>query len=282
MNRPLRALALLFALAPIALASCAKHHDGTTPAVGTAKIRFIHGSADSGPVDVFVDGNSIATQVTYGSVATLATVTAASHTLTIYPAGSDTGNPLVPSITATLSSNTHYSFGIVGENAPATPTGSVALTNTLNAYLTTETLYNTTPGSAAANVHLYSPYVADLSPTGVNFGVSGGGTQTQLGSTVTIPGDTTGPITLPASATGVSIQFYGPTSPSIPTISPVQIDSTNTANKMPNGATDINATLYMIDGPAASTTPQVPPTLPVGFLGNTTAGFVGVFEPNGF
>jgi hypothetical protein len=129
---------------------------------------------------------------------------------------------------------------------------------------------------------LYSPYVAALSPTGVQFIVSGSGTESSLGSVVTIPGNSTGPITLPSTATGVSIQFYGPTSPTIPTLSPIQIDPTNTANKMPNGALDVNATLYMIDGPAASTTPQVPAQLPIGFTANTTAGFVGVFDPNGF
>ncbi|PAE24559.1 MULTISPECIES: DUF4397 domain-containing protein [Bacillaceae] len=52
------------------------------------KVRIFHGSPDSGPIDIYINGTRILKDFSYKDVSSYATLPAGSHQIDIYPAGS--------------------------------------------------------------------------------------------------------------------------------------------------------------------------------------------------
>jgi hypothetical protein len=251
---------------------------GFGPGGNTAQVRFVNGSPDAGPVQIFIDnqqqfcangttGNSCT--VSYGQITTYAVnLNPGSHAITLKDAN---GNSItIPNASVSVNGGGKYSIVLAGELHP-----SYASAPNLGITTFTDQPYNTPAGGAAVNFWYASTYLAAKNPAPLQFGyfinnnTSGA---TPLGQTTGFGSETT-PQGLPASALNVPIAFYAGSATQT-TVTPSQIDSTKcSSNSMP--CSTGNLSLYLIDGPAASTSPT---GVSSGFNSAATSLFVGTFD----
>lgn len=285
-NTPLARLALLggiFALAA-GLTGCNGSSSNVLGPIGnlgpggnSAQVRFVNGSPDAGPVQVFIDnqqqfcagGSSAAgCSLSYGQVTTYAVnLNAGSHAIVLKD---QNGNSItIPAATVSVNGGTRYSLVLTGELHPSKGTPNLNVTSF------TDQPFNTPSGGAAVNAHYASPFMAATSPGPLQFGFflnNNTAAPTSLGQTVSFGGETT-PQGLPSSALNVPITFFAGTATGT-VVTPSQINSAScSSNAMP--CSTGNLSLYLIDGPAASTSPVTPPA---GISSSATSVFVGAFD----
>jgi hypothetical protein len=278
----------LAALAAIGLSACNGGGSGVLgpitgfgPGGNSAQVRFVNGSPDAGPVQIFIDnqqqfctsgssGNSCT--VAYGQATSYAVnLNAGSHAIVIKDSS---GNQItLPSANLAVNSGFRYSVILAGEIHP-----SYGSSPTLQLVTTTEQPFNTPSGGAAANFHYAAPYVQSANGGPVQFGFftannPGGAT---LGQPVAFGTEST-PQGIPSTGLNSAITFYAVNPSSGFTGTPSQFSSKCSTNSLPCDTG--NASLYLVDGPAASTSPVS--TLPAGVSASTHAFFIGAFDNNG-
>lgn len=280
MYHPLKKHTLVAVGAALAvlLAGCGGSSSSPTigPNANDGYFRFVNGSADSGTVDVYIDGTKINPGgIAYGTMTSYNKFQAGSHTIVVDATGTQTAVAGIPqaALSQSINAGQYVSLVLVGEQHPA------VAADTVNVLAFTDQPYSTPSGGFAANFHNAAP----VTGTGTTaFAVASGGGSQQLGSVAV--GAATGPA-------GVSSNFISPTTtvtfsgtPSntvvaAATLTPSMIDNQGcAANTLP--CNSANLTLYFIDGPAASTTPSAGP-YPDGITATQTATFAGIFDANG-
>lgn len=275
-------LALAGAFA-VSLAGC-NGGSSNVPGFGTTNgyFRFINASADAGPIDIYVDGQKIQGpgangSVPYGGITAFNSFKTGAHQIVVNVAGTQTALAGIPTqaLSQSVNGSTYESIALVGEEHPTNPS------DTPNLILFTDNPYSTNSGGMAVNFHNAAPAIANTQPN-VQFGyyyINTPSTQAALGTPQAV-GGLTQPQGIPGAALSASIQvgFHG-VSPSQYAIAPSQVDPSGcAANTLPCNSG--NLTLYLIDGPAASTSPVAGP-YPQGVTAGAMAGFVGIFDSNG-
>ena len=284
-----RTLAPVFGgVAALALAACSGGSGGVLgpisnfgPGGNSAQVRFINGSPDAGPVQIFIDnqqqfctsGNTgSACSVSYGQATTYAVkLNAGSHAIVLRDAS---GNSIsIPNAAISVNSGFRYSLELAGELHP-----SYSSTPTLQLLTTTEQPFNTPGGGAAANIHYAAPYVQSTNPGSVQFGFfnNNAAATNSIGQPVALGAETT-PQGLPGTALNSPITFYAISPTSGITGTPSQFSTKCSTNVLPCDTG--NLSLYLVDGPAASTSPVT--SLPAGVNAGTKAFFIGAFDQNG-
>jgi hypothetical protein len=253
---------------------------GLGPGGNSAQVRFVNGSPDAGPVQVFLDNQQqfctngatgTGCAISYGQVTTYAVnLSAGPHAIVLKDQNGNTIS--VSTGTVSVNNGARYSLVLTGELHPSYGGGTPNLSLTTF----TDQPFNTPSGGAAVNFHYASPYMASSNPSPLQFGyfynnnTSTGGT---LGQTVSFGSETLPQGITNTAALNVPIAFYAG-SPTGVTVTPSQIDSSKcSSNAMP--CSTGNLSLYLIDGPAASTSPVTPPP---GTSSSATSTFVGVFD----
>lgn len=277
------ALLALTGVFGLSLAAC-NGGSSSVPGFGTNNgyFRFVNASADMGAVDVYVDGQKVQGpgtngSIPYGGITAFDKFTVGQHTIVVNAAGTQNAIAGIPvsALTQSVNGGSYESLAIVGELHP------VNASDTPNILLFNDSPYSTATGGMAVNVHNAAPSIANTQST-VSFGyyyINTPQTQAVLGQPVAV-GQLTQPQGVPGSALNANIQvgFYG-VSPTTYTITPSQIDSSGcAANTLPCNTG--NLSLYLIDGPAASSSPAAGP-YPAGIAASAQAGFVGIFDANG-
>lgn len=250
------------------------------PGGNNAQVRFVNGSPDAGPVQIFIDNAQQFCQngatgsgcsIAYGQVTSYAVnVGAGQHAIVLKD---QNGNQIsIPTGTLSLNSGFKYSIVLTGELHPSYGGG----TPNLGITTFTDQPFNTPSGGAAVNFHYASTYMAATNSSPLQFGyflTANPSSTAPLGSTDAFGSETT-PQGLQSSALNAPITFYAGSATG-PTVTPGQIDATKCgSNSMP--CSTGNLSLYLIDGPAASTSPVGTP--PSSITSSATAGFVGVFD----
>ena len=271
-----RAAALVVtAVFGLSLAAC-NGGSNSVPGITTNNgyFRFVNGSADAGAVDVYVDGQKVAAPsggtgtYTYGSIGAYNSFSTGSHTITVNAAGSSTA---LVTATQSLNAGQYESLILSGESHPANgagPLGIVAMQET--------NLFNTGSGNMAVNFHNAA------TPLGTaTVGYFFTNTPSQQSQLAQIPVGNESLQGIPSSALNASIAvgFYATGGATTITETPSQVDPNGcTANTLPCNSG--NLSLYLIDGPAASTTPSAGP-YPQGITATQKASMVGIFDQNG-
>jgi Domain of unknown function (DUF4397) len=262
------------AILTILLAGCG----GTTsnsiaPNTNFGYFRFVNGSADSGTVDVYIDGSKLYT-LAYGGISAYYQVKTGSHTIAVDATGTQTAIAGIPTaaLTQNINGGTYVDLVIVGEQHP------VVTGETMNVLAYINSDYSTASGGFAVNFHNAAPTTGSAATV---FGItSSTGTQ-QLGATMNVAG-LTQPVGVPSAfiAPTETVQFTATNSAvASVALSPSQIDSQGcAANTLPCNSGSLS--LYYIDGPAASLTPSAGP-YPNGITASQQAAFVGIFDANG-
>jgi hypothetical protein len=180
----------------------------------------------------------------------------------------------IPSSNIGVNSGFKYSIILTGELHP-----SYSSSPTLQIVTTTEQPYNTPSGGAAVNVHYASPYVQATNPGSVQFGYTLNNTATAntLGQPIGFGTETT-PQGLPNTALNAPISFFAISPTSGITATPNAFSTKCSTNTFPCDTG--NLSLYLVDGPAASTSPVAGP-YPSGVSASTHAFFIGAFDNNG-
>lgn len=248
------------------------------PGGNNAQVRFVNGSPDAGPVQIFIDNNQqfcangasgAGCSVSYGQVTTYAVnLSAGQHSIVLKD---QNGNQItIPSGTVSVNSGFRYSVVLTGELHPSYGGG----TPNLGVTTFTDQPFNTPSGGAAVNFHYASTYMAATNSSPLQFGYflnNNPATAAPLGSTDAFGSETT-PQGLPSAALNVPISFFAGSATG-PTATPGQISTSCGSNSMP--CSTGNLSLYLIDGPAASTSPVTPPA---GISSSAHAAFVGTFD----
>ena len=275
----------LAALAGLALAGC--NGSGNNSVLGpigsfgtnNAKLVFVNGSPDAGPVEVTIDttqqfcgsgqsGSQCA--ISYGQITPTGSVSiaAGTHTITLTSNGTALTLPAGQGSFSVNAGGT-YSIVLAGEVHP-TAGGS-----TLQLLSFNDQPYTSSP---AVNFHNASPFAQTANGgAGVQFGYYTGTTPSTnpLGQPVTLGSETT-PQSIPVSAQNVAITFYGAIGAQNVTAQPSNADATNCAtNQLPCSGTN-HLNWYLIDGPADSTSPTAPPA---NISASATAALIGTFVP---
>ncbi len=282
-------LALLAGIAVLAggLAGCGGSSSGNPlgpitglgPGGNSASVRFVNGSPDAGSVQIFIDNQQqfcasgstgSACSVAYGQITTYAVnLGAGQHAIVLKD---QNGNSItIPSGTLSVNAGGRYSVVLTGELHP-----SYRSTPNLGLTVFTDQPFNTPSGGAAVNFHDASAYIAATNPSPLQFGYflnNNTSSAATLGQTVSFGGETT-PQGLPSNALNAPIAFYAGSASGGVTVTPSQISSTNCSSNAMPCATG-NLSLYLIDGPAASTSPVTPPS---GTSAAAHAIFVGTFD----
>ena len=272
----------LVAFAAITAMSLAGCNGGSSsiPGFGTNNgfVRFVNGSPDIGAIDVLIDGNKINTSpLAYGQVTAYQQLSSTgSHAVTINVSGTGTSVGNIADKPIGANGSTYTSFVLAGELHPVNPA------DTPNLLQFTDTTYSSST-NGNVNFHNAAPVLTSSQPS-VNFGwyVSTAPTTfTQLGTSEAV-GGVTGPQPLSANApASAGVGFYAVSASGTGAITtlPSNIDPTGCAtNKYPCNSG--NLSLYLIDGPAASTQPTAGP-YPAGISSTTQAGLVGIFDAQG-
>ncbi len=240
-------------------------------------IRVINGSPDVGTVDVLIDGNIKGQGLAYGGVGAYNAFAPGTHTVNVFPAGSDTGTPLA---TGTVGTNSGFDYTVVvtGEQHPSYQTQP-----DLAVQAFTEQPYSTPSGGSAINFHYTSPYAASatgLNAASIQFGYSldSAPANNAVGTPIGI-GTATNPVGLPSSALGTPITLYAIDHATGITTTPSRINAAGCATDSLPCASAPNLSLYLVDGPAASTQPSG--TLPAGISASDKAAFIGLTDANG-
>lgn len=286
-TRPAARFALLASIIALAgsLAACSGNASnalgpisGFGPGGNNAQVRFVNGSPDAGPVQIFIDNQQqfctngstgSACSVSYGQITTYAVnLGAGQHAIVLKD---QNGNAIsIPSGTLSVNGGGHYSLVLTGEVHP-----SYGGSPNLGLTTFTDEPFNTPSGGAAVNFHYASTFTSAANPAPLQFGYflnNNTSSATPLGQTTAFGSETT-PQGLPSGALNAPITFYAGSATGV-TVTPSQIDSARCAsNAMP--CSTGNLSLYLIDGPAASTSPVSPPA---GISSSAHAVFVGVFD----
>ncbi|HET9030001.1 MAG TPA: DUF4397 domain-containing protein [Candidatus Aquilonibacter sp.] len=260
----------------LSLAAC-NGGSNSVPGFGTNNgyFRFVNGSADAGAVDVYVDGQKVNSSgpVAYGSVTAYNQYSAGSHTITVNVAGTSTAISLPSSSTTQgVNGGSYVSLVLTGEVHP------VNASDTLNLIAINDTnLFNTTKGGMGVNFHNAAPLMGQT-----QFGYYLTNTpaqQSPLGSPVNVGQETLQGIPSTALASNINVGFYATSGATTVTETPSQVDPTGcAANTLPCNTG--NLSLYLIDGPAASSAPAAGP-YPQGITASQASAFVGIFDQNG-
>lgn len=252
---------------------------GLGPGGNNASIRFVNGSPDAGPVQIFIDNQQqfctngttgSSCSVAYGQVTTYAVnLGAGQHAIVLKD---QNGNSItIPSGSLSVNGGGRYSIVLTGELHPSYGGGTPNLTLTTF----TDQPFNTPGGGAAVNFHYASPYMASTNPSPLQFGYfinNNTSTAASLGQTVSFGSETT-PQGIASAALNVPIAFYAGSATG-PTVTPSQINSTSCSSNAMPCATG-NLSLYLIDGPAASTSPNTGSST---ISGSAASVFVGTFD----
>ncbi len=242
--------------------------------------RFVNASADAGPIDVYVDGQHVQGpgpngSIPYGGISAFSKFSVGSHQIVVDVAGTQTPVSGIPTqaLTQSVNGNSYESLALVGELHPT------QASDTLNLVLFTDNTFSTPSGGMAVNFHNAAPVTGTAATQFGYYYINTPSTTATMGQAIA-PGGLTQPQGVPSSALNASIQvgFYGG-SPTQYTITPSQVDPTGcSANTLPCNTGSLS--LYLIDGPAASTSPTAGP-YPGGITATSQAGFVGIFDANG-
>lgn len=235
--------------------------------------RFLNASPDAGSVDVYVDGTK-ETTLAYGAFGPVSYVQfpQGNHTVSFDAAGTQT-----VVLSAQVGINTSQTKWVVlaGETHPATGAPTIGVLQFA------DSAYNTPGGGAGVNFHNAATANGTAATQFGWYNLAATGTNGPLGLPVPTGGNTQ-PQGLPAAALApTTVGFYAgsPTAGGF-TTTPSNIDAAGcSANTMPCNSG--NLSLFLIDGPAATTAPNVG-TLPSGITNSTRVGFVGIFEANGY
>lgn len=250
------------------------------PGGNNAQVRFVNASPDAGPVQIFIDnqqqfcasgGTGAACAVNYGQATGFSVnLGAGAHAIVLRDSN---GNQItIPNFSGSLNVNSgfHYSVVLAGELHP-----SYAASPNLTVTTITEQPYT---GSPQVNFNQASLYAQSLNGSaGIQFGYYTGNTPSAnaLGQAAVF-GTATNPQPLPSTAQNTPITFYAMSPTSGFTATPSIADSTNCAtNSLPCPNTSGHLSLYLIDGPAASTAPA---GIPAGINPSAKATFIGVFD----
>lgn len=263
----------------VALAACGGGTGSSpfSPNSGKASVRFVNGSPDAGSIEVFIDNqqqfcsngaSGSGCALSYGTITTYAVnLSAGAHAVILRDSSGTQIN--VPNFSGSLSVNngSKYSLILAGELHPSYTSSPTLTVATVNEQPFT--------GGAAVNFHQASPYVQHLNGSGgVQFGYYTGSTPSTnaLGQPAAF-GSATNPQVLPSGAQNVPITFYAVSPTSGFTATPSQISTSCSSNAMP--CSTGNLSLYLIDGPAATTSPTgIPANLNTG----ANALFIGTFD----
>ena len=236
--------------------------------------RFVNGSADTGAVDVYVDGQKLntANPVAYGTITPYVSYGAGSHTITVNVAGTQQAITLPSTATSQgVNGGSYVSLVLTGESHP------VNTTDTLNVLAINDVnLFSTNTGGMGVNFHNAAPVLGQ-----VTFGYYYPNTPAQKTSLAQVNVGNESLQGIPSSALNANTQvgFYATSGSTTVTETPSQVDPTGcAANTLPCNTG--NLSLYLIDGPAASTSPAAGP-YPQGITASQRAGFVGIFDQNG-
>lgn len=272
----MRTIAIAVALG-VLLSAC-NGGSSAVPGLGgssnNGKFRFVNGSADAGSVDVYVDSQKVTT-LTYGQISNYTSFSAGPHQIVFDATGTQTA--IVPSQSISINGGAHTSLVLAGEAHPTS--GTANLTVQQFGDLT----YSTPGGGAAVDFHNASPAASALAAS-IQFGyypLSSPSSTQPIGQPEAL-GGATQPQGLPTAAlTPNAVGFYAVSSgPTGYTLQPNAVDPTGCAqNTMPCNSG--NLSMYLIDGPAASTAP-VPGPYPQGITAAQRAGLVGQFDANGY
>lgn len=270
-------LALLAAAGLLAGCGGGASSSPLNPANGFGYFRFVNGSADSGSVDLYIDGKLVQSNIGYGQMIAYQKESPGAHTLAVDVAGTTTAVAGLGSsaLDQSVNAGQYVSLVLVGEQHPAVA-GDVP-----NILAFTDQMYDTPSGGFSADFHNAAPV---LGAGDAQFSIFSSTATQNLGAAVNVGGSTQ-PTGIPSTfiGTSASVTFKAtPSSSSIPatTLTPSQIDSSGcAANTLPCDSG--NLTLYYIDGPAASTQPDTLTTYPGSITASATAGLVGVFDANG-
>lgn len=266
--------AVLLALSLVLAACNGSGSSVVAGAAGNSYIRFVGGSPDAGSVDVYVDGSAMVTSAGYGTITPFHRVNSGYHNVTIYAHGSDSGSGLAHA-SFTTNAATDTSVVLTGDLHPA-----YQATSNLAVTVFNDGIYNTVAGGAGVNFYHAAPIMAaaaGYNMTTVQFGYSlnSAPSNNPIDSAVGF-GGSTNVQTLPGAATNVPLTLYAVNNSTV-TIEPGQVSTNCSNNELP--CTEPNLTLYLVDGPAASTSPTTP--LPSGVSGSARAVFFGVLDANG-
>jgi Domain of unknown function (DUF4397) len=249
----------------------------TSPITSTNSgyIRFVNGSADAGSVDFYIDGTKEVTEA-YGGVSNYIKVNTGSHTIAVDVTGTQTAIVGVPTAALTQSVNgaTYVDLVLVGEEHPT------VAADTMNILSYVNTGYSTPSGGFAVNFHNAAVVT---NGTGTMFGIVSSAGSQQLGATMDVAGATQ-PVGVPSTfiSPTMTVKFTANAAASgalMVALNPSAIDPSGcAANTLPCNSG--NLSLYLIDGPAASTAPSAGP-YPDGITASQTATFAGIFDANG-
>jgi len=260
-------------VAAISLVAC---NGSTSSILGGATnngyIRVLMGSPDLQAVDVAIDNSVIQPNASYGNLSTYHSATTGTHTIYLYTPGNDTGAGLY-SFSLPINAGSDVTVVVSGEKAPAPGAGPI------QAKAFVEQPYNTPATGGALDFHNASPFSAaalGLNQANVQFGYSlnSAPANNPVGAPQPV-GGATNPQGLPSTATNTPITLYAVTNATV-TTTPGRIAAACSNNQIP--CTTPNLSLYLVDGPAASLTPNTPPA---GISLADKAAFFGAFDANG-
>jgi hypothetical protein len=252
------------------------------PGGNKAQVVFVNGSPDAGPVQVIIDNQQqfctnaqtgSACAISYGQITASGQVAlaAGTHAITLRD---NSGNQItIPSFSGSFGVNAGSSYSIV-------LAGDVHPTYSSSPTLTLTTFQDEPFSSApAVNIHQASPYAQSINGSGgIQFGYYNGTTPASnaLGTPTAFGSETT-PQSIPQTAQNAPITFYAISPTSGISAGPSIADATNcSGNSLPCTNVSNHLSLYLIDGPAASTTPV---SVPAGMNPSAKAVFVGTFVP---
>ncbi len=269
----------MFATLSLLLAGCGGSGGSNplNPSTSHGYFRFVNGSADSGTVDVYVDGTKINTSaVSYGEMTAYSQFAPGAHTIVIDASGTSTAIAGVSSTALSQSVNAgqYVSLVLVGEQHPT------VVTDTPNLLAFTDQVYDTPSGGAAVDFHDAAPVTASAT---AQFGLMSANGSQNIGSAISVGGSTE-PVGIPSTFVGntTAVTFTGTASNNAiaqAKLTPSQIDPSGcAANTLPCNSG--NLSLYYIDGPAASTAPSAGP-YPDGITASQMTTFAGLFDANG-
>jgi hypothetical protein len=274
--RRLSGIALVAALG-LLLSAC-NGGSSSVPGLGgtsnNGKFRFVNGSADAGSIDVYVDSQKLQT-LSYGQMTNYTSFSSGSHTVALDAAG--TQNAIVPNQSFSVNGGAHTSLVLAGEVHPVSgaPTITVIPFN--------DSLYSTPGGGAAADFHNAAPAAATIASS-VAFGYfpqNSPSSNQQLGQPQGV-GGATQPQGLPTTAIAPTVIGFYAISPGAGgfTLLPNAVDPSGCSqNTMPCNSG--NLSMYLIDGPAATTQPVAGP-YPQGITASSKAALVGQFDANAY
>jgi hypothetical protein len=176
-----------------------------------------------------------------------------------------------------LQSGAKVSAVVAGELHPNYTPGSgitnVPATGTLQVVTFGDPVYATSGTAATVTFRHAAPnYTQSTQPIQVGYVTPPSSTNGTSFTTLSF-GGVTSAISLPSSTLNQPLGFYGLNPGSGTTLTPSQLDPSDTGNTLPFN-NDINLTMYLVDGGGATSQPS-------SNAGTSTVNLIGIFDPNG-